>query len=126
MWTIAKAPPISFRIHEATPTTISYNVSTRRYTSSRTGKILRYTGIALRIILGSYCFVICWMLMQYLLYPHNSVATNRIIANSSVLKSAWTIVYKIPLQYLLVILIICFWLVIRRGYKGNSCSISRG
>ena len=124
MWAITKTPPISFHVHEATPTTISYKVSTSQRTSSHTGKLLHYAAIALRIMLGSYYILVCWILIQKLLNSHTSATINGFVASSLVLNSAWTIVYNLPLQYLFVILIICFWLVIRRGYKGNSYLIT--
>lgn len=125
MRTITSSPPVSFHIHKATPTTVSYKVSTRRHTNSCTGKTLHYAGVALRLMLASYCVLVCWMLWQKKLDPDASITFNRFVASSVILKSACALVHELPIQYMLVILVICFWSVVRRGYKGISFSQKR-
>ena len=117
-----KPPPISFHVHKATPTTISYVVSTKRHTTTHAGKALFYVGLILRIIFGSYGILTCWILWQLFLDKDGRPASNYFETGSLVSKVAWALACEVPIQYLLVILVICFWAVLRRGYKGEQTS----
>lgn len=119
---LSSPPPQTLQSLQPTLSTVLYTVSTRPVSRSLPAILAFYIGIAVRTILGASALVLLWT--KWRVSSAKSTMLLSWVFGSVGEQSLVQFVETLPWRYLAPSALLVLWLVLQRGYKGTSQSMS--
>jgi len=111
-------PLCTLTVYRPTETTVKFTVSTRSPRTTTTAKILHYSLIVIRLLLGSFIFLLLWSKWNAIAVQEDRIIPPIWLLDSLPWKTATIMSSKARLPYILPLAFLSGYILLWKGYTG--------